>query len=390
MVTRMSVPTTTVRRSSARVSWSRSKPSSRDHTPTYADGAYCAWIPPTRSSIFGRLMRPRASSNCRARSARLRWRCVRTRSAGTRREASACRIDSGSSPGGHKRAPRRTYIPDRSISQREDPTLRRLLATAVVVAAALAVAPSADARSGPPPLTYAVIGDTPYGARQIANFPNDVGEINADPNVQRVIHLGDIKNGSTECSTSYFEQIRADFDLFKDPLVYTPGDNKWTDCHRANNGGYWPASPVLNGDTRPARLSEIHRLFFDQPGRTLGERRERVQTQGGNYVENVAWDTARVEWGTLNVPGSNNDWAPWFGLPQTQSQIDEVTSRTNADLAWLGHLFHQAKHDDARAVVTGIQADMWDPAIEGDPAQYDHFQPIVQALASQARAFHGE
>jgi hypothetical protein len=268
--------------------------------------------------------------------------------------------------------------------------LRRLLATAVVVAAALAVAPSADARSGPPPLTYAVIGDTPYGSPQIANFPNDVGEINADPNVQRVIHLGDIKNGSTECSTSYFEQIRADFDLFKDPLVYTPGDNEWTDCHRANNGGYWPAGPVLNGDTRPARLSEIHRLFFDQPGRTLGQRRERVQTQGGNYVENVAWDTARVEWGTLNVPGSNNDWAPWFGLPQTQSQIDEVTNRTSADLAWLGHLFHEAKHDDARAVVIGIQADMWDPAIEGDPAQYDHFQPIVQALASQARAFHGE
>ena len=34
--------------------------------------------------------------------------------------------------------------------------------------------------------------------------------------------------------------IRADFDRFADPLVYTPGDNEWTDCHRANNGGYNP------------------------------------------------------------------------------------------------------------------------------------------------------
>jgi hypothetical protein len=31
-----------------------------------------------------------------------------------------------------------------------------------------------------------------------------------------------------------------------------------------------------------------------------------------------------VEFGDLNIPGSNNDWLPWFGQPQTQSQIDEV------------------------------------------------------------------
>src|SRR5882757_111891 len=207
-------------------------------------------------------------------------------------------------------------------------TTAALAAAAFVslIAAPAALADHGHHHGSATPVTYAVIGDTPYGQPQIDNFPNDVAEINQDPKVRLVMHLGDIKNGSSECSTSYFEQIRADFDAFKDPFVYTPGDNEWTDCHRANNGGYWPAGPVLNGDTRPARLSEIHRIFFDQPGRTLGQRRDRVQTQGGNYVENVAWDTARVEWGTLNVPGSNNDWAPWFGLPQTQSQIDEVTN----------------------------------------------------------------
>jgi hypothetical protein len=269
--------------------------------------------------------------------------------------------------------------------------LRRLVAVALILAAALAATPPAQAHDDDAgALTYAVIGDTPYGQPQIDNFPNDVAEINADRRVRLVVHLGDIKNGSSECSTSYFQQIRSDFDLFNDPLVYTPGDNEWTDCHRANNGAYWPAGPVLNGDTRPARLDEIHRIFFDRPGRTLGKHSMRVETQGGRFVENVAWDDARVEFGALNVPGSNNDWAPWFGLPQTQSQIDEVTNRTNADLAWLGHLFHEAGHDHARAVVIGIQADMWDTAIEGDPAQYDHFQPIVQALANQARAFHGE
>ena len=42
---RSEVPWTTVRRSSARVSCSRSKPSSRLHSPTYIAGAYWAWIP---------------------------------------------------------------------------------------------------------------------------------------------------------------------------------------------------------------------------------------------------------------------------------------------------------------------------------------------------------
>ncbi len=272
---------------------------------------------------------------------------------------------------------------------------RALLAVAMLALTALLAPAIAGAGNGTPddnsatPVTYAVIGDTPYGQPQVNNFPNDVAEINADNSVRLVMHLGDIKNGSSRCDTSYFEQIRADFDQFKDPLVYTPGDNEWTDCHRANNGGYWPAGPVLNGDTRPARLAEIHRIFFDRPGWSLGQRSRQLDTQGGEYAENVRWSQSRVEFGTVDVPGSNNDWAPWFEQPRTKSQIDEVGNRTAADVAWIDHIFAQAEADGRAGVVIGIQADMWDPAIESDPAQYDHFTPIVQALAAQARAFGG-
>ena len=51
--TRISVAWTTLRRSSARVSASRSKPATRDHSPMYIDGAYCACSPPMRSSAAG-------------------------------------------------------------------------------------------------------------------------------------------------------------------------------------------------------------------------------------------------------------------------------------------------------------------------------------------------
>lgn len=65
--------------------------------------------------------------------------------------------------------------------------------------------------------SYAIIGDTPYGTAQIENFPNDVAEINADPEVQLTIHLGDIKDSASRCSTSYFQSIRSDFDRFDQP-----------------------------------------------------------------------------------------------------------------------------------------------------------------------------
>jgi hypothetical protein len=272
---------------------------------------------------------------------------------------------------------------------------RVFLTVALLAAAALIAVPVVGADPGNSngnhdgAATYAIFGDTPYGTPQFENFPNDVAEINADPQVQLAMHLGDIKNGSSQCTTAYFEQIRADFDGFVDPLVYTPGDNEWTDCHRANNGAFWPAGPVLNGDTRPARLDEIHRIFFDKPGWTLGQHARHVATQSGQYVENVMWHQVQVEFGDLDVPGSNNDWKPWFEQPQTNSQIAEVNGRTHADLVWLDRIFDRASKEHAKAVAIGIQADMWDPAFAGNPAEFDHFQPIVQELAAQALRFHG-
>src|SRR5947207_8299017 len=122
---------------------------------------------------------------------------------------------------------------------------KTLMLLAAVAACALPATASAD--------TLAIIGDTPYGTAEIANFPNDVQAINNDPAVSRVVHLGDIKNGSTQCTDDYFTLIRHDFDQFADPLVYTPGDNEWTDCHRTNNGSYNPLE----------RLAKIRADFFD-------------------------------------------------------------------------------------------------------------------------------
>ena len=264
---------------------------------------------------------------------------------------------------------------------------------ALIVLCGLAAAPAYAAKDMSTS-TYAVIGDTPYSTFQIQHFTQDIGEINADDDVSRVIHLGDIKSGSTSCDTSDsdpaygdFEQIKSDFDLFEAPLVYTPGDNEWTDCHRPSSSGghglYQPAGPTWTDPAwtsllgaghagLPSRLDEIRRIFFSDPS---GD----YQT---GYPENVTWNESRVQFGVVNVPGSNNDWLPWFGVePRSPEQVDEVTNRTGADVDWLDHIFAEAQASKAKAVVIGLQADMWDPALGAQPSQSDHFTPIVQALA---------
>jgi hypothetical protein len=79
-----------------------------------------------------------------------------------------------------------------------------------------------------------VIGDVPYGDEVQRRFAEFIAGINADPDVRTVTYLGDSKSGSTTCDDQRFA-VRQDFDDFRDPLVYTPGDNEWTDCHRAKN-----------------------------------------------------------------------------------------------------------------------------------------------------------
>jgi hypothetical protein len=256
-----------------------------------------------------------------------------------------------------------------------------ILAAALV---ALAVAaPSASARpAGPaPPSTLAVIGDTPYGAAQLANFPSDIARINADPAVSRVLHLGDIKSGSTVCSDAYFAQIRSAFDSFADPVVFTPGDNEWTDCHRVNNGGFRPTE----------RLRRLREVFFPVAGRTLGATPATVTAQRGTTRENVRWEQSGVQFATLHVVGSNNGLAPWFGgaetATQTAERLAEVEQRTRAALEWIDRTFVEARRTRSAGVVLAMQADTWDPAAVA-AGETEGFEPIIARIAKRARAFH--
>jgi hypothetical protein len=253
-----------------------------------------------------------------------------------------------------------------------------LVAAAVVgLTAALVGAAPAEGRDDH---TFAVIGDIPYGDTQIANFPKVIAQINADSSVDWVDHLGDIKSGSSLCANEYLGMIKGEFDQFADPLVYTIGDNEWTDCHRVNNGGYNPLE----------RLATVRQVFFPQPGRTLGQHPARVRSQADQGLpENVRWERAGVAFTAVHIVGSDNSLVPWTGqTAPTPEQTAEVLDRTSAVIQEIHETFAGAAERHDRAVVLLTQADMFDPSATNPTfADFHGFQAIVAAIARESAAF---
>lgn len=264
-----------------------------------------------------------------------------------------------------------------------------LLAAAALVPTALAAAPAHAAPSGAAGATsgardsFAVIGDLPYGDEELAELPTWIGDINrAQP--MFTLHLGDIKSGSQRCDTSYFQTIRALFDTFRAPFVYTPGDNEWTDCHRENNGGYDPLE----------RLATVRDIFFDRPGVTLGQRPMVVTSQAALGVpENVRFRRDGISFAALHVVGSNNDLKPWDGIGNTSAtrlQKTEERYRMAATLQEVQQTFADARATKDRAVVLFQQADMFDPTYTPTPQDISAFTPLVRLIVREASRYDGE
>jgi hypothetical protein len=273
----------------------------------------------------------------------------------------------------------------------------------------------------PAAFTMAVYGDAPYGTVQGDNAefeatPAFIDSVNADPDVSSVVHVGDIHSGKQFCTKAYDQAVYRLWTHYADPLVYTPGDNEWSDCHKTGEaGGKYNATtgqidyvldPVTGepagyakGDPR-ANLNLVRQIFFARPGHTLGSGTLKVVSQARAYdrahpadaqfVENVMWQQRGVVFVSVNVPGgSNNDADPWYGTPTaSQRQLSEATQRTAADVRWLAAAFRVANRERAAGVVIVSQADMWD--LDGNTADHvANYEPIVASIASQTSTFGG-
>jgi hypothetical protein len=162
--------------------------------------------------------------------------------------------------------------------------------------------------------------------------------------------VGDIKAvGNSPCSDALFEKRRAQFDRSRHPLIYTPGDNEWTDCRRKTNGAMDPLE----------RLARLRQVFFADRWSLGAERIEtRVQDDRlapcGAYPENRAWTRSRILFVTLNIPGSDNN----VGFDKASD--DEAACRNAANARWLARAVEEGEGAGTRALVVAIQADPWD------------------------------
>ncbi|WP_163166058.1 hypothetical protein [Arthrobacter sp. Alg241-R88] len=263
-------------------------------------------------------------------------------------------------------------------------TIKTTTAAAVLALGLLASQPATAADSTSDAFTFGVIGDIPYGDAEIAKFPARVQDINADKELKFVTHVGDIKNGSSVCSDEYFTNIRTQFDTFEHPLVFTPGDNEWVDCHRTNNGAYNPLE----------RLDKLREVFFNEPGKTLGATMPVKSQENLGLPENVRFNQNRVAFSVLNIQGSNNSLQPWSGLGETTAtseQLAEVEHRTDAVLDQIRETFDDAERRNDRAVVLMTQADMFDPSLltaaTVNPEILSGFRGIVQAIIEETNSF---
>lgn len=215
------------------------------------------------------------------------------------------------------------------------------------------------------------LGDMPYGPAAQTAYERLITRVNAiDPAF--TIHVGDIKGGGSDCGDDRFQVERENFARYEGAVVYTPGDNEWTDCHRAAAGGYDPLE----------RLAALRARFFPA-AESLGQQPIPVTRQADvsdhdAMVENALWSHGGVTFGTVHVVGSNNNFET-----RSPAAVTEFFARDAANQDWIRHIFSTATAEDSAAVVIAMQADMfW-----ADPSRSNGYVTTIQTLQSEGEAF---
>ena len=261
-------------------------------------------------------------------------------------------------------------------------------AAAGVMAVFLAVTPASSQSAAGDTFSFALIGDVPYADADSLRFARVIDEINADEDIQWVIHAGDIKSGGQPCTDAYLEERLRRFSRFEDPFILTPGDNEWTDCHKKSAGRFDPLE----------RLRKLRSLFYPRAGMTLGKRPMRVDSQASfpeysEFIENVRWERAGVHFATVHIVGSRNGLAAFQrrdstevgSIPmRTERHDTAVERRTRAGIVWLREAF-AAADESGKGLFLTLHATM---GLEQKPTpDPPHFQAVLDVLRAETERF---
>lgn len=206
--------------------------------------------------------------------------------------------------------------------------------------------------------TFGLWGDMPYAkAKDQDKMPAVVDSINAS-DIAFSIYDGDIKDGSSKCTDEIYSDAIKMFNSLKQPTIYIPGDNEWTDCHRTNNGGY----------DQLERLGFIRKTMFATPN-SFGQKTIALDHQGKageKFFENTRFVKEGIIFVGINMPGSNNnkvldDKECTNKSARTPEMCaagnKEYEERDAANVAWMADAFKLARDSKAPGIVLVWQGD---------------------------------
>ena len=237
--------------------------------------------------------------------------------------------------------------------------------------------------SDPPPpdrptagaFAFGIYGDGPYFMWEEARARRLLADAES-AEVDFLIHIGDILGGS--CADERLRDRRARLDAVRVPVVYTPGDNEWADCHAQDAGGYDPLE----------RLAMLRGIFFDDPATSLGAFPMAVTSQAkdpgfAEFPENLRWSRGGFVFATLHVVGTFNGTAQFPGRDHRHDR--EVVRRSDAALTWMDTVFGEARATGASGIVLAVHAN-----VRLESGGGGAYEPFVNALRDHVGGFPGD
>ena len=219
-------------------------------------------------------------------------------------------------------------------------------------------------------LNFFAMGDAPYHRGALLQMANLLDRATRE-GAEFLIHVGDIKSGGRRCDEGAYLEVQTLFARQPLPIVYTPGDNEWTDCRREKAGGYDPEE----------RLAYLRRVFFDDPGTLrlaqLSERYGREQPEP-DYPELQLFTAEGTLFVVLHAVGSYDNYRPLI-----KGAVREQRARLEANRRLLARGLQQSRSKPVASAVILFHANPGLNRVE----PHAGYQALIGALKDFARRF---
>ena len=166
-----------------------------------------------------------------------------------------------------------------------------------------------------------------------------------------------------------FKTIQKQFEQFDHALIYTPGDNEWTDCYDKDEYDKNGWVEDVQAKYKIDRLNKLREMFVNTDY-SLGKKPLKQELQSSipeheNLVENRYWYYNDVLFATVHITGSANGFFA-YALPSAT----EAITRRRSNMQWIKTLGETTRSRTTKAIVIASHAELFErqPFKGGDNA----------------------